>query len=388
MKSFTYFQPTEVRFGCGRIDEVGEVVARLGQRCLVVSTPAVDLTVGMFESIKCRLSSAGIAYAHFDTVVPNPTTECIAQGAVLANEFKANVVLGVGGGSSIDAAKAIAVEATHPGCCWDYLYFKQKPTEKTLPIVAVSTTSGTGSQVTQVAVITETATKTKSAIYHPNIYPKVAFVDPSLMVSVPPHVTASTGFDVLCHAFESLLHPAASAYTEMMAWNALRLVARYLPVVVEDGTNIAGREAMAWADTLAGLCIANAGVTLPHGIGMTIGGQCPHIMHGEALAISYPEFTRFTYPWAIEQFAKMGRIFDPELTNLTDSEAALRSCEALDQFMRQIGMRLNLKDFGVSLEDVVAIADHSQILPDYKNNPRIATRDEIYEILMRSFSRV
>jgi alcohol dehydrogenase class IV len=388
MKSFTYFQPTEVRFGCGRIDEVGEVVARLGQRCLVVSTPAVDLTFGMFERIKSRLSFAGIEYAHFDNVVPNPTTECIAQGAGLAKEFKANVVLGVGGGSSIDAAKAIAVEAAHPGSCWDYLYFKQQPTERTLPIVAVSTTSGTGSQVTQVAVITETATKTKSAIYHPNIYPKVAFVDPMLMVSVPPRITASTGFDVFCHAFESLLHPATSPYTEMMAWNALHLVARHLPTVVEDGTNITSREAMAWADTLAGLCISNAGVTLPHGIGMTIGGQCPHIMHGEALAITYPEFTRFTYPWAIEQFAKMGRIYDPALSSSTDDEAAFQSCEALDRFMKQIGMWLDLNSFGASLEDVGAIADHSQVLSDYKNNPRIATRDEIYEILMRSFMRV
>jgi alcohol dehydrogenase class IV len=388
MKSFTYFQPTEVRFGCGRIDEVGEVVARLGQRCLVVSTPAVDLTVEMFERIKCRLSSAGIEYAHFDNVVPNPTTECIAQGAGLAKEFKANVVVGVGGGSSIDAAKAIAVEATHPGSCWDYLYFKKQPSEKTLPIVAVSTTSGTGSQVTQVAVITETDSKTKSAIYNPNIYPRVAFVDPSLMVSVPPHVTASTGFDIFCHAFESLLHPAASPYTGMMAWEAIRLVAQYLPAVVLDGTNISGREALAWADTLAGLCIANAGVTLPHGIGMTIGGQCPNIMHGETLAITYPEFTRFTYPWAAGQFAEMGRIFEPGLRNISDDEAAERSCETLDRFMRQIGMWLDLKRFGASSEDVEAIANHSQVLPDYKNNPRIATRDEIYDILSKSYMRV
>jgi alcohol dehydrogenase class IV len=388
MKSFTYFQPTEVRFGWGRIDEIGDVVGKFGQRCLIVTTPAVNLTVGMFERIKCSLSSAGIQFAHFDGVVPNPTTECIAQGAALAKEFKADVVVGVGGGSSIDTAKAIAVEATHPGSCWDYLYFKQQPTKKTLPIVAVSTTSGTGSQVTQVAVITETATKTKSAIYHPNIYPTVAFVDPSSMVSLPSHMTASTGFDVFCHAFESLLHPAVSPYIEMMASNALRLVAQYLPIVVEDGTNKAGREAMAWADTLAGLCIANAGVTLPHGIGMTIGGQCPNIMHGEALAITYPEFTRYTYSWATEQFAEMGRIYNPELRSVPDNEAALRSCEALDQFMQQIGMWLNLKDFGVSLEDIVAIADHSQILPDYKNNPRVATRDEIYEILMRSYERV
>ena len=145
---------------------------------------------------------------------------------------------------------------------------------------------------------------------------------------------------------------------------------------------------MAWADTLAGLCIANAGVTLPHGIGMTIGGQCPQIMHGEALAVVYPEFTRFTYPTAVEKFATMGRIFDPALNDQPDEVAAEQSCELLDDLLKQIGMWLGLKDLGASEADVVAIADHSHVLPDYKNNPRIASRDEIYDMLMAGYERI
>jgi len=314
MKPFNYFQPTEIHFGTGRLSEAGEVVAKYGKRCLLVTVPMEGVLAPLFDKVKGYLKESGVNVEHFDGVVPNPTTDCVSAGAEIARAFRADVTLGVGGGSSIDTAKAIAVEATHPGTAWDYLWFKDsQPTEQTLPIIAVATTSGTGSEVTQVAVMTNTALKAKSAIFNTRIYPKVSIIDPELMVTLPPHVTASTGFDVFCHAFESYLHSKASPYTDLLALEAIRLVARYLPVVVEDGSNLGAREAMAWASTLAGLCIANAGVTLPHGIGMTIGGQCPQVMHGEALAVTYPEFTRFTYPYAIGRFAAVGRILNPTL---------------------------------------------------------------------------
>lgn len=387
MKSFTYFQPTEIRFGRGRLDEAGQAVARFGKRCLIVSTPVSAVFEPMIDRLERSLAKAGVGYARFDGVIPNPTTDCVTAGAQAAKFHKTDVVLGIGGGSSMDTAKAIAVEATHPGTAWDYLFFKTPPTEKTLPVIAVSTTSGTGSQVTQVAVMTETKTKTKSAIYNAIIYPKVAIVDPDLMETLPPHITASTGFDAFCHAFESYLHPSASPYTERIALEAMALVAKYLPGVVAGAEDKDGREALAWADTLAGLCIANAGVTLPHGIGMTISGHCPQIMHGKSLAVTYPEFTRFTYPFAMSQFATMGRIFNSNLKSLPDEQAAAQSCQALDAFLQEIGMWLNLKELGATIEDVGAIADNSRVLPDYQNNPRIASRDEIYDMLMAGYVR-
>jgi alcohol dehydrogenase len=145
---------------------------------------------------------------------------------------------------------------------------------------------------------------------------------------------------------------------------------------------------MAWADTLAGLCIANAGVTLPHGIGMTISGHCPQTMHGESLVLTYPEFTRFTYPYATARFAEMGRIFKPELKSGSDDFVAEKSCEEIDQFLKKIGMWLSLKGLGATMDDVVEIADNSRVLPDYKNNPRIASRDEIYEIPVKAYDRI
>lgn len=388
IEPFAYFQPTEIRFGRGRLKEVGDVVARYGKRCLLVTGPADGARAALFDRVKRYLVDAGVTVEHFSGVVPNPTTDCISAGAGMAKAFGAEVVVAVGGGSSMDTAKAIAVEATHPGTAWDYRWCSEtQPTDNTLPIVAITTTSGTGSHVTQVAVLTNPALKDKSAIYNRHVYARVGIVDPELMVSMPRHVTASTGFDVFCHAFESYLHIHASPYTDLLALEAIRLVARYLPRAVDDGTDVDAREGMAWADSLAGLCIANAGVTLPHGIGMAIGGCCPHVMHGEALAVIYPEFTRYTYPYAIERFATVGRILNAELEAVSDDVAAERACDEIDGLLKRIGMWLSLEGLRVTGDDLAAIADHSQVLPDYRNNPRVATHHEILEMLEHSYRR-
>jgi alcohol dehydrogenase class IV len=388
MKNFNYFQPTEIRFGCGRLSEVGEVVAKFGKRCLLVTVPVFAALEPVFDKVKASLADAGVDVAHFDGVVPNPTTQSITAGAKAAKAHQADVVLGVGGGSSMDSAKAIAVEASHKGTCWDYLWFSEtQPTEKTLPVIAVTTTSGTGSQVTQVAVVTNTENRDKSAIYNPIVYPRVSIVDPELMLTVPEHVTASTGFDVFCHAFETYIHPNASPYTDMMAEEAIQLVVKYLPAVVKDGANLEARTAMAWADTLAGLCIANAGVTLPHGMGMAIGGMYPHVMHGEALAVTYPDFMRYTYHSAIKQFATVGRIFNSALESESDETAAEKSCEEMDKLLKGIGMWLTLDDLKVPEDELPQLAEQCLVLPDYKSNPKVATLDDVSEILNSSYKR-
>jgi len=388
MNNFQYYQPTQILFGSGSVNHVGSAVARFGERCLIVSGPSDSSLKGVYQIIKNSLEKAGVESVHFDEVTPNPTMACADRGSALARKEKTDVVLGVGGGSSMDTAKAIAVGATHEGSVWDYLFFREtQPTEKTLPVVAVTTTSGTGSQVTQVSVITESRSRTKSALFHPLLYPKVAIVDPDLMVTVPHHVTASTGFDAFCHAFEAYLHSAASAYTNLLALQAIRIIIANLPLVLSKADDLKARSNLAWADTLAGLCIANAGVTLPHGIGMTIGGVCPQVMHGEALAVTYPEFMRFTCGSAPEKFAEVGTLFNSELAREPVSRAAERSCDELDGFLKEIGMWLSLESLGISESEIPYIADHSRDLPDYKNNPRIADRQDIYGMLVRSYRR-
>jgi alcohol dehydrogenase class IV len=387
MESFSYFQPTRICFGRGKIREAGEIVLHYGKRCLLVTTPPSPSTGAGFERVKKILTDAGVEVTHFAGVKENPTTEIVSAGAALAKEQKAEVVLGLGGGSSMDTAKAIAVEATHPGTSWDYLFFRPtQPTASTLPIITVTTTSGTGSQVTQVAVVTNSRERTKSALYHDLLYPKACIVDPELMLTVPEHVTASTGFDAFCHAFESTLHPRASRYIQILALEAIGLVAKTLPGLLGHLDDIEARTAMAWADTLAGLCIANAGVTLPHGVGMAISGMYPHVLHGESLAIIYPAFTRFTWKYAVPQFATAGRLCNPDLANLSDEQAAEASCEAIDAFIRKIGMRITLRERNMPEREIADLARASMVLPDYKANPRLATPEEMLELIRASYT--
>lgn len=387
MNSFNYFQPTEILFGTGRINEVGDIVKRFGQRCLLVSTPEFPEIAPLYTKVKKILDKASIKWDHFDQVQPNPTTDNIREGAKLAEELSADVVLGIGGGSSMDSAKAIAVEATHEGSAWEYLFFKKPPTEKTLPIIAVSTTSGTGSHVTQVAVITEIETRTKSAIFNSVVFPRVSIVDPELMLTVPQKITAATGWDVFCHSFESTIHPNTSPYIKMLATEAIRMVVKNLPDLLNDLKNIDARTKMALADTYAGLSIANAGVTLPHGMGMAISGMYPNVAHGETLAIVYPAFSRFTYKAAIQEFATLGRIFNPDLQKVSDDEAAEKSCNEIDAFLKRIGMWMNLKENGMPEEEIQELAKASMVLPDYENNPRVATYDEMVELVKDSYYR-
>ena len=278
MKAFNYLAPTEIIFGEGVVAKTGEAAARYGKKALVVTDNKLPVVSTAFQKVVDSLKAAGVSYAHFDGVIPNPTTKEVSKGAALAKEFGAEVVIGLGGGSSIDTAKAIAVESTHEGSAWDYLHYTAGPTEKTLPIIAIGTTAGTGSQTTPCAVITKTENLDKSAIWHMNIMPKVAIVDPELTATLPPHITAQTGFDAFCHNFEAYLSVNTNPMVETLAEEAIRIIAEYLPRAYKDGSDMEARGKMAWADTLGGLTNASAGVTLPHGLGMQVGGHCPHVI--------------------------------------------------------------------------------------------------------------
>ena len=386
MNNFNYFQPTDIGFGCGRLSELGDTVLEIGKKCILVTVPVFDAIEPSVNKVKSILSDAGVSYKHFDKVMPNPTTDIISEGAKLAKEFKADTVIGFGGGSSMDTAKTIAVEATHKGTAWDYLFFKEmQPTCKTLPIITVSTTSGTGSHVTQVAAVSNLEEKRKSALYNSFLFPKISIIDPELMLTIPEHVSACTGFDVFTHAFEAYIHKNTSPYVEMLTLEAIKLVIKNLPKIINDSQDLVARTQMAWADTLAGLSIANAGVTLPHGIGMAIGGCCSHVMHGEALAAIYPEFVLYTYSSAIAKFADLSRMLDENLMKVEDSIAAEKTYALIKEFLKKIKMNISLKEIKVDKIDLDEIAEVSLELPDYTNNPRVADINEIKKILNSSY---
>jgi alcohol dehydrogenase class IV len=385
LKAFEYHQAGEIFFGNGRISEVGSIVGRYGRRCLIVSGPNGGALRDLYPIVGDLLEHLGLDWDHFDGVTPNPTVDLVSAGATVARKFKADVILGIGGGSSLDTAKAIAVEATHEGSSWDYLFFKRKPSNKTLPIVAIGTTAGSGSQATPVAVITDTHSRDKSALSSEHLIPRAAIVDPQLTLSVPSAVTATTGFDVLCHAFESVLNPQSNAVTELFAWEAVRRVIRDLPTAIQEGGNLAARSSLAWADTLAGMSIGRAGVVLPHGIAMAVGGMFPKTPHGMALASVYGACLEFTCQSAVSAFATLARILDPGLGEALALEAATACPTLVRDFIERIGLTCSLHDFGIAKEEIPALATQSMVLPDYRNNPKVPTADEMQEIIAGSF---
>jgi alcohol dehydrogenase class IV len=385
LKAFDYHHPGEIIFGNGRISEVGSIVSRYGQRCLIVSGPKKGALRDLYPIVGELLEHLGLEWQHFDGVNPNPTADVVAGGAKLAKAFQADVILGIGGGSSLDTAKAISVEATHQGTSWDYLFLKQRLTARTLPVVTVGTTAGSGSQVNPYAVITNINLREKSALCSPYLIPRAAIVDPQLMLSVPPEVTAVTGFVALSRAFESILNPKSNPLTELLGWEAIRRIIKNLPLAVQDGSNLGARSSLAWADTLAGLSSCGSGLGLPDGLAMAVGGIFTDLPHGLALASVYRASLAYTWPSAISTFAMLARLIDPALDDAALPVAAERCPDLLQAFLVRLGLCRSLRDFGLSQEQLPAVASKSMVLPYCKNNPRIPTLEELLAIVTEAY---
>lgn len=236
VKSFNYYNPTDIRFGWGRAEETGEIISQYGKKCLMVTGSGNSL-----EPIRDKIANLcqdkGINVIRYNGVSTNPTIDMVNAGTEIAKKNDVDIILGVGGGSPIDVAKAISVGVTHDGEAWDYRVIDGKPIEdKLLPIIAVTTTAGTGTEVTPVSVITNPAIHLKYALADKLLCPNVAIIDPELTITVPAHITALTGWDAFCHSFESYTsHTSACDYVDMHALESMRLVINYLPIAMKDG---------------------------------------------------------------------------------------------------------------------------------------------------------
>lgn len=310
---FTFFVPTQIRFGAGKLNELKTIAPTLGKRVLLVTRPRKGSLKATYEVVEKLLEKVGLSYTYFDEVIPNPTLEGVEKGIELAVENQVDFVIGIGGGSVLDTAKLIAFLTTPSGAIdWEAALSKYSnpfavgpSPDSALPFIAVSTTSGTGSHCTQAAVVSDTVKQEKITLFHSGLFPSIAIVDPELMCSVPPTVTAATGFDAFTHAFESFLGGRTSPLTEAMSLEAIRLIFENLPAVLKDPHNTSLRTRLAWADTLAGMCLANGGADLPHPLGEIIGGICPRIAHGETLAMVYPDFLKYKEPLSRDSFKKI-----------------------------------------------------------------------------------
>lgn len=385
MNAFEHQHGGELIFGNGRISEVGTIVSRYGRRCLIVSGSRKGALRDLYPIVGELLEHVGLEWEQLDGVIPNPGGDLISAGAKLARTFEADVILGIGGGSCIDAAKAISIEATHEGTSWDYAIFKERPPSRTLPVVAVGTTAGSGSQVTAVAVITNTSSRDRSAICSDRLIPRAAIVDPQLMLSVPPSVTAATGFGVFGRAFESILNRRCNPLSELFGWEAISRVIKDLPLAVQEGSNLGARSSLAWADTLAGYATCGSGFALPHALAIAIGGKFAEISHGAALVSVYRAYLKYTWACAVPTFARLAHLLDPALDNVPAADAAAQCPDLLNAFLSRIDLTYNLRDFGIAEEELPALAKQAIIFPDHGKNPRVPTPEDMLEIIAASY---
>ncbi|SON52660.1 iron-containing alcohol dehydrogenase [Vibrio tapetis] len=358
MTSFNHYQPTQLTFGAGKIEQIGQLVARYGQRCLVVSEPVFAAVEPAYQRIFALLEQSGVDVVHFDGVVPNPPTEVVELGRQAAIDGQCDVVLAIGGGSSIDTAKIISATTKTERIDWPHWFnsydkpfgeIEALPAE-VLPLIAVPTTSGTGSQVTHAAVITDQAQHAKLTLFHPEFYPLEAVIDPELMLTLPARMTAMTGFDAFSHAFESFTGAMPSPFVDNLALQAMKLVVDNLPNVVKNGLDLDGRCQLAVADTLGGISLANGGAGAPHPLGEILGGKNTSLPHGLTLAIVYPAYVQIQWRKQPERFAQVAELFGA-VGSAEEKAQALAG--HLVQFLSEIGLESNLTQVGITEQDVL-----------------------------------
>ena len=378
--SFNFFTPTKLIFGPGKLNDLKEIAPNYGQKCLLVSRPKKGSLKNIYLRIEKLLNSVDIEVFYFDEIVPNPTLEGINKGVAIAAENKVDFILGVGGGSVMDSAKLIALLYESKGVIdWKaafsnydhpFSFIKSKPSS--LPFLAVSTTSGTGSQCTQAAVVSDTKNKEKITLFHLDLFPKAAIIDPELMLTVPDRVTAATGFDAFTHAFESYLGGRTSPLTEQLSLQSIKLVIENLPKAIKEPNSIEYRTSLAWADTIAGICLSNGGADIPHPLGEIIGGICQRIPHGETLAMVYPKFLNYKKNIAIDKFETIANYLGLEkkseafvnkvieLLNITSLSESLEKAEINDLEKNEILSHPLLKNLDPKNEQTIFdIMNHS-----------------------------
>lgn len=388
MKKFTFDVPTRILLGPGALNELGGQKLP-GTKALIVITKGASVKrMGYLDRTVKELERAGLASVIFDEVNPNPTLENVTAGAEKARENSCDLVVGLGGGSAIDAAKAIAFSATNPGNYWDYMVMgkggKKKQENTPLPIIAITTTSGTGTEANQVSVITNEENLEKLGYFNDSLYPVISVVDSELMASVPPVFTAYQGFDALFHAVESYLNVNSHPMVELYALKAVEYVAGYLPRAVEDGSDKEARYYMSLASTYAGIFMMTLSA---HGIEHSLSAFYPNLPHGAGLMLISRDYhdMHIKKGGAPEKYIKLAKAMGAQ-GNVVPEDFSSQ----LNLLMERCKMEnISMKSFGITRENLLPMTEnameifHAKFLID----PTKLSKDEVLEILTKSFNR-
>jgi alcohol dehydrogenase len=383
-KIFSFTGARRIVFGNGSFEQLPELIGELqAKRPLIVLDKQLAAT-GMKEQVIDLLKKSGMDGQIFAKVDPEPKISLADEGAKLARKGKCDLVVGIGGGSAMDVAKAIAVLAANKGKAVDYLGLNKVPGPG-LPKIMIPTTSGTGSEVTFTSVFVRPELKKKEGMNSPFLYPDLALLDPLLTVSLPPGPTASTGIDALCHAIESYTSINASPLSELISVEAIALIAANLRTAVHEGGNIAAREQMLLGSLYAGLGLANAGVTAVHSLSYPLGGKYG-IPHGLANTVLLPHVMSYNLPGALEKFVDIAEAMGEMVEGVSLREAAYLAVEAVNALVEDCGIQTNLEDLGIREADFEELAKIAlTVARPLANNPRQVTLEDAVAIYEDAF---
>ncbi|EFP60868.1 iron-containing alcohol dehydrogenase [Erysipelotrichaceae bacterium AF15-26LB] len=386
MNSFIFNMPTRVLFGFGQLNHLHEE-SLPGKKALIVTSNGSSVKkYGYLSRVQKELEAAGVEHALFDEIRPNPTRKNVMDGAKAMKEQQCDFVVALGGGSVMDCSKCIALMAANPGDIWDYSLSKaggKKNAEfEALPIVCITTSAGTGSEVDIAAVISDDELKEKTGIFFPSMFPTLSIVDAELMMSVPPRLTAYQGMDTFFHATESVINTHEHPMGEMFALKAIALVAKYLPIAYKDGSNKEARENMALANTLAAyymLC------TSAHTIEHVMGSFHEELVHGAGLIMTAHAYYDFfaEKKAAEEPMIKMAKAMGVE--NPTSGKDFIK---ALDELIAAVGCAdLKMSDAGFTKEELTLYPQkiHEVLGGDVTADPLPLSDADYLEIYEKSY---
>ena len=356
-KPFAFSMPTRVVFGRGCSGRAAEEARAFGETVLFVTMEDIPCA----ERIRASLAGSGLRIIPFVDVQPNPLAHKIDEAAALARARGVDVVVAVGGGSVMDTGKGAAIGATHDGSIWEYCLDYDGPrrsaTSATLPVIAIPTTAGTGSEVSGIAVIGNAETRQKGPVRSPHIFPRVALVDPDLTLTLPPRLTASTGFDAFSHALERYLSVLRHPLVDSLAQPAMRLVVENLEAAVHDGSDVGARVALSWASTQAIMAVAaQVGESGLHILGLPLSAQFG-VSHGESLAVLMPELMRDVCVHLPDRARWIANLLGAEAGPGMSGQALCEVCvDATVGWLKRIGLDRRLSDYGVTPEACETLA--------------------------------
>ena len=347
--------PTSITFGYGSISKIGSIVSKYGKSALVVCGRKSARKYGHLNRLMDLLEIESVKSIIFDQISPEPKSNEVNEGITIAKYNQVDVVIGFGGGSPIDAAKAIAVGIDSMSI--ETIIGKTLPSNNNaLPIIAIPTTAGSGSEVTKGAIITDAKRKFKSGIRGNDIFPKEAIIDPELTMSCPEIVTAQTGFDTFTHVFEGYVARKSSELTDIYAEEALMIIQKFLPKCINNGLDKSAREKMSYAALLGGVSVANASTCLPHRMQQAMGGVID-VSHGKGLSTLYKSWFKIAYPFRKKKFDSMINILGIDNS----------SNFSLGDFLKKIKMDFSISDLGAKKSDFDLFID--RISGNLDNDP-------------------